>query len=66
MKRVYIKPETELVNTSLVSMIAASNGTQWHMGDDPIGPDEPDPNSDDAKRWSIDLWEEDDDYNIWQ
>ena len=61
MKRVYIKPETELVNASLVSMIAESNnGTEWHSGDDPnpLDPDQPDPNGEEAKGWSMDLWED--------
>ena len=57
MKKKYIKPETEIVDCKLLSMITASgNGTGWYMGDDPINPgDEPDPNAD-ANEFN--LWEE--------
>ena len=45
----------------ITGVIAESgNGTQWHMGDEPIGPDEPDPNEDDANKFNLwDEWERD-------
>lgn len=55
MKSQYIKPETKIVACTLLSVIAASNGTGWYVGDDPVGPEQPDPNADDAKQspWEV-------------
>lgn len=72
MKRLYIKPETELTTCRLCEMLAASpNGTEWHHGtdgqgdDNKIGPDQPDPNAD-AKA-SSGFWEEGPQSpNIWE
>lgn len=49
-----------------IEFLAKSAGTEWHTGTDqepgdtPVGPDQPNPNSDDAKQNSFlfdDLWE---------
>lgn len=62
MKRNYIQPETELIICNLLSGIAeGSNKTEWHTGtdgqgdDNPVGPEQPDPNAD-AKRFN--LWDD--------
>jgi len=63
MKRIYIKPETERLSCRITPLLDGSNNTEWHTGtegegdDNPIGGDQPDPNSDDAKSWAFDLWE---------
>ena len=67
MKRIYIKPETELTTCRLCGMLAASK-TEWHTGtdgqgdDNPVGPQQPDPNAD-AKQYTggIDLWADEED-----
>jgi len=63
MKRLYIKPETELTTCRLCEMLAAStNRTEWHTGtdgqgdDNTVGPTQPNPNED-AKA-SSGFWEE--------
>ena len=57
MKRIYIKPETEPVACKTMALLAGSNNTQWHEGDDPnpLDPDEPNPNEDDTNEFH--LWE---------
>jgi hypothetical protein len=64
MKRIYIKPETTYLACESIEFLAKSADTEWHTGTDgqdtPVGPQQPDPNSDDAKQNSIlfdDLWE---------
>lgn len=65
MKQAYIKPEIEQVVCNLLEMIAEStNQTEWHTGTDgqgddtPVGPEQPNPNSDDAKGFNLwDDWE---------
>lgn len=66
MKRIYIKPETTYMACESIEFLAQSAGTEWHTGTDqepgdtPVGPDQPDPNKDEAKQNSIlfdDLWE---------
>ena len=60
MKRIYIKPETELIAASTAPMLEGSNSTQWNTGtegqgdDQPIGGGQPDPNGN-AKQ--INLWD---------
>ena len=59
MKRIYIKPETELIAAKTAPILNGSN-TQWNTGteggndDQPVGPDQPDPNGEEAK--GFDLW----------
>lgn len=64
MKRIYIKPETELIEAKVAPMLEGSApNTQWNTGtegqgdDTPVGPTQPDPNED-AKQFNIwDKWE---------
>lgn len=60
MKRIYIKPETELIAAIAAPMLEGSTNTQWNTGtqgqgnDEPVGPEQPDPNGEEAK--GFDLW----------
>ena len=67
MKRIYIKPETELIAAMTASMLEGSTNTQWNTGtegqndDQPVGPEQPDPNAE-AKQF-FDLW---DTWDTWE
>ena len=64
MKLIYIKPETELIACRLMAVITASTNTEWHTGtdaqgdDNPVGPDQPDPNQDSKQYFGFqETWE---------
>ena len=55
MRQVYIKPEVELIEIKTFPMLENSDpGTSWHMGDDPIGGDQPNP---EGAKQSSGFWE---------
>ena len=59
MKRIYIKPEAELVEIKITPVLEGSDpGTTWGVGSQEIDPgEEPDPNKD-AKQFNLwDDWE---------
>lgn len=64
MKRPYITPSAKTVEYRPLHFFAVSNGTEWHMGEDgqptdnPIGPSQPDPNSDDSRYMRRGMWDE--------
>lgn len=58
MKRVYITPVIKTILVPSLHICAGSPNTGWHMGDDPIGPEEPDPNAD-SRFQDESMWDED-------
>ena len=62
MKRIYIKPEIEWISVRSTPLLKGSPNTQWNTGtegqydDTPVGPTQPDPNSDEDEAKGYDLW----------
>lgn len=64
MKRIYIKPEIELIEVKTTPMLEGSVPTQWNTGteggndDTPVGPEQPDPNQDSKQYFGFqETWE---------
>lgn len=63
MKRSYISPVIKTVEYRPLHFFAASGGTEWHTGtdgqgdDNPVGPSQPDPNSDESRYLRQSMWE---------